>query len=85
MSTATPTIQDLPQPKIDEAAYNDLMEKSRAEYPQVSEWILHVAVTDYLMKKKKGYRKDHKMVNELQQNYFRETTFNGLEIKNVDE
>ena len=37
------------KPKINEETYNELMEKSRAEFPMASEWILHVAVTDHLM------------------------------------
>jgi len=71
---------ELPKPKIDETAYQELMEKSRVEFPGVSDWLLHVAVTDYLMKKKKGYRKDNKIVSELKDNYYKESTFKGLEI-----
>eukprot|EP00960_Hanusia_phi_P077636 768721-Hanusia_phi.AAC.3 len=76
----TTTIDNLPQPKIDEATYKELMDKSRIEFPTAPDWILHVAVTDYLFKKKKGYRKDIKLINELKDNYFKDTVYHGLEI-----
>jgi len=69
------------KPKINEETYNDLMEKSRVEFPGASEWILHVAVTNHLMRKKKGFKKDNKLIQELKDNYFKDFEFKGLEIK----
>lgn len=73
------------KPRINEETYNDLMERSRAEFPGASEWILHVAVTDHLMKKKKGFKKDHKLVKELKDNYFKDFEYKGLEINEESE
>lgn len=65
--------------------YDALMEMSREQFPETGEYLLHVAVIDWLNKEfNENYDNESiEIIKKMEEERFKEDTFYGLEINGL--